>query len=401
MPAADSSGPGPTLTFQEVLVRWGPAYLERWGASLPGRQREVLRTILSCRTPQRGGQLWLCPQGHHFHFAYHSCNDRHCPQCGHTEGQAWLERQAHRLLLPVEYFLITFTVPEAVRAWMRSHPQLGYDQFFAASAQALQDLAGNPRRLGAQLGFMGVLHTSSRTLIYHPHLHYLVPGGGLSLDGRQWVTPKGKFLLAHAPLADRFRNLFRQGLEQAVPEARRQIPRGVWRQHWVVDVKAVGNGQAALRYLGRYIFHTTTGNRRLPLRPDGRLGWIYRDSQTGQKRTVDLEPGELIRRFLQHVLPAGFSRVRYFGWLATAARQKANRVRALLGRRPQLSAAEQAAWQMPAGSFEPLAPAVAPGPPRVWLCPQCHQPLILHATWRAGQPAPRLPVHPARGPPRQ
>jgi hypothetical protein len=399
MLAVELSSPASALTFHEVLVRWGPAYLAQWGRALPARQREVLATILSCRTPRRGGQLWRCPEHPHYRYVYHSCNDRHCPQCGHGEAQEWLDRQFHRLLLPVDYFMITFTVPEPIRRWIRSHPKLGYDQFYAASAQALQDLARNLKRLGAQLGFMGVLHTSSRTLIYHPHLHYLVPGGGLSLDGCHWVAPKRKFLLPHVPLADHFRNLFRQGLEKHAPEALKEIAPKVWRQRWVVNVEAVGNGENALRYLGRYVFHTATGNRRLPLLPDGRLRWTYRDSQTHKITTLDLEPFELIRRFLQHVLPAGYSRVRYFGWLSPAARQKANRVRVLLGRLPQLSAAEQAAWQMPADSFDPLVPEEVPVEPRPWRCPHCQRPLILHATWLAGQRPPRPPAVPIRGPP--
>ena len=399
MPAVESLSPASTLTFHEVLVRWGPAYLERWGSAMPARQREVLDTILSCRTPERGGQLWICPEHHHYHYAYHSCNDRHCPQCGQAEAQDWLDRQFHRLLLPVEYFMITFTLPEPLRRWLRSHPKAGYDQFFAASSQALQDLANNPKRLGAQLGFMGVLHTSSRTLIYHPHIHYLVPGGGLSPDGCQWVAPKRKFLLPHAPLADHFRNLLRQGLEQYAPEAIKEIPDKVWKQRWVVDVQAVGNGENALRYLGRYVFHTAAGNRRLPLLPDGRLRWTYCDSQTHKTTSVDLEPFELIRRFLQHVLPAGYSRVRYFGWLSPAARKKANRVRVLLGRLPQLSEAEQAAWQMPADSFDPMVPEEQPVQPRPWICPHCQRPMILHSTWSAGKLKPRPPAVPVRGPP--
>jgi hypothetical protein len=154
----------------------------------------------------------------------------------------------------------------------------------------------------------------------HPHIHYLVPGGGLSRDGCQWVASRRKFLLHHDPLADHFRNLFRRRLEKHAPAALPQIAPKVWRQRWVVDVQAVGNGENALRYLGRYVFHTATGNRRLPRLPDGHLRWTYRDSQTHQLASVDLEPFELIRRFLQHVLPAGYSRVRYFGWLSPAAR---------------------------------------------------------------------------------
>ena len=140
---------------------------------MPSRQREVLQAILTCRTPALGGALHYCPNCDHRHFSYHSCNDRHCPRCGGQDAQQWLEQNA-ALLLPVNYFLVTFTVPEGLRRWIRSHPRLGYDLLLAASSRALQDLAQNPKRLGATLGLLGVLHTWTRTLEYHPHVHYLV-----------------------------------------------------------------------------------------------------------------------------------------------------------------------------------------------------------------------------------
>jgi hypothetical protein len=142
---------------------------------MPSRQREVLQALLTCRTPALGGALHYCPNCDHRHFNYHSCNDRHCPQCGGQDAQQWLDENA-ALLLPVNYFLVTFTVPEGLRRWIRSHPRLGYDLLLAASSQALQDLAQNPKRLGATLGLLGVLHTWTRTLEYHPHVHYWSPG---------------------------------------------------------------------------------------------------------------------------------------------------------------------------------------------------------------------------------
>lgn len=169
-----------TIGFHELLVRHGPAYLQRFGPSMPGRQREVLERLLRCRTSALGGQLLACPDCGARHYRYHSCNDRHCPLCGQTDADQWLARQELRLLLPTPYFLVTFTLPEPLRAWMRSHPKIGYDFLFETSAQALQDLAANPKHLGASLGLLGILHTWSRTLIYHPHIHYLAPGGGLS-----------------------------------------------------------------------------------------------------------------------------------------------------------------------------------------------------------------------------
>ena len=349
--------PDGTWRLHEVLVRYGPAYLARFGAAMPARQRDVLRALLRCRTPALGGALHHCPQCGQRHFTYHSCNDRHCPQCGREEAEAWLAAQ-QALLLPVPYFLVTFTVPEQLRGWLRSHPALGYELLFHASAQALQDLAQS--RLGATLGMLGVLHTWSRTLIHHPHIHFLVAGGGLSLDQRTWVSTRKNFLLPVKALSDRCRNLFRQRLVKAAPDALRDLPARVWKQRWVVHSAAVGSGAPALRYLSRYVFNldsavetaeyakhaegrrflkhrgftcwvkgvcpgerrrgalfsrisrgprfiptavfrfkTATGNRALPVQPDGRLRWRYRDSTTRAWRHVDLEPRELLRRFLQ------------------------------------------------------------------------------------------------------
>ena len=166
--SATGSG-GQSLTVHQWLGRLAPDYLRRFGPAMPARQRQVLSTILSCRTPARGGELFACPDGHGFDYRYHSCNDRHCPLCGQTDADDWLRRQRARLLLPAPYFLLTFTVPEQLRGFIRSHLRIGLELLFAASAQALQDLAANPRRLGAQLGMLGVLHTWSRTLIFHPH----------------------------------------------------------------------------------------------------------------------------------------------------------------------------------------------------------------------------------------
>jgi hypothetical protein len=399
--SAEPVPPAPSLTVHEILTRWGPPYLADFGATMPPRQRAVLRTILQCRTAALGGQLFLCPECGHAHYQYHSCNDRHCPQCGGTDADAWLETH-QALLLPVPYFLVTFTVPEALRRWMRSHPAQAYDALFAASAGALQALALNPKRLGAQLGMLGLLHTWSRTLEYHPHLHYLVPGGGLSPDGRTWVASGPKFLLRVEPLSDHYRSRFHHYLARHHPQALAQIPPPVWRQRWVTHCQPVGNGAHALRYLSRYVFKTATGNRTVHVLPDGRLGWPYRDRTTGQRRTLPLQPRELIRRFLQHVLPAGFHRVRRFGWLHPAGRKNLNRVRALLDQQPLLTPAEQTAW-LPEDLLEPglgSAPAPPPAPislPR--LCPDCQTPLRRVGSWPRGGLAPPRPSVPVRKPP--
>ena len=385
---------GESLTVHQLLRGLAPDYLQRFGSSMPGRQREVLKRILACRTPALGGQLFQCPDCAGFHYRYHSCNDRHCPQCGQTDADDWLRRQQARLLLPAPYFLLTFTVPEELRRLIRSHPQIALDLLFAASAQALQELARNPRHLGAELGLLGVLHTWSRTLIYHPHIHYLVPGGGLSLDQRQWIAARPGFFLPIKPLGARFRTVFKTRLQQQQPELFKEVPAKVWKRHWNVDSRPAGSGQNALRYLSRYVFKTATSNRTVQLLPDGKVHWPYRESKTGRHTSLDLQPLDFMGRFLQHVLPRSYARVRTFGWLHPAAKVRANRVRALLREKPLLTPAEQLAWTPPAPPdlSPPAVPATTVG--AAPLCPRCQKVMRLVASWKAAQ----VVIYPKRPP---
>jgi hypothetical protein len=342
-----------------------------------------LKKILSCRTPALGGQLFQCPGCSGFEYRYHSCNDRHCPQCGQPDADAWLERQRERLLLPVPYFLLTFTVPESLRLFIRSHLPSALDLLFAVSSEALQDLAGNPRRLGAQLGFLGVLHTWSRTLVFHPHIHYLIPGGGLSLDGRHWVPAAKKFLLHHEALGAHTRTLFKERLRKEHPHLFAEVPPEVWAHPWNVGCQAAGSGENALRYLSRYIFKTATSNRKVQLLTEGKVLWTYRQSKTRQFTSIKLDPLDFMSRFLQHVLPRGFARVRTFGWLHPAAKVRANRVRALLRQKPVLTPAEEQTWKPPAVA-QPSTPK--PEVSCTPFCPRCQQPMQLVGSWRSGQP---------------
>ena len=383
-----TSGGGGSFTVHQLLRRLAPAYLEQFGSAMPMRHREVLKKILSCRTPKLGGQLFGCPDCSGFHYRYHSCNDRHCPQCGGTDADDWLHRQKGRLLLPVPYFLVTFTVPEEIRQFIRSNQNIALDLLFACSAKAMQDLAGNPRRLSAQLGMLGVLHTWSRTLIYHPHIHYLVPAGGLTPDGRRWKAARRKFLLPVKPLGAWMRTLFKETLQKEYPDLFPQVPSKVWKRHWNVDSRPAGSGENALRYLSRYVFKTATGNRPLPLLPDGKLLWTYRDNKTGKPAALKLEAMEWMRRYLQHILPSGFARVRTFGWLHPAAKVRGNRVRALLGEKPVLTTDEEQTWNPPPDP-EPVTPE--PSTIQPVCCPRCRCPMRLIATWLPGKEMPTRP----------
>jgi hypothetical protein len=354
------------VKLAEILRRHWPAYEARFGNAIPLAHRRAVAAILSCRSPTQGGQLYRCDCGQ-THFAFHSCGHRACNQCVHGEAAEWSTRQTTKLL-PVPYFLVTFTVPEQLRRPIRSHQAIFYPLLFGESAGTLQDVAANPKHLGATLGLLGVLHTWTRQLEYHPHLHYLVPGGGLSSDGLRWKRVKNPgFFLPQPVLAARWRNRFKEHLRTRHPELFGQIPAKVWLINWVVDVQPAGRGQAALHYLAAYVQKTALSAPRLLACDERTVTFIYRDRVTGRNKTCRLTGEEFLRRFLQHVLPKGFQRVRTYGWLSAAATKRWQRIHALLD------------WKAP-----PLQPTAAPPP---ILCPCCQQPMRLVGTFPRGPPS--------------
>jgi len=272
--------------------------------------------------------------------SYHSCKNRHCPKCQHDAAQQWLEKQ-RELLLPTPYFMLTFTLPDGLRQIARSNQKLIYNLLFRASAAATQHLARDPRFVGGQIGMIGVLQTWARDLSYHPHVHYLVPGGGLSVNGQEWLPSGENFLIPVKALSILFRAKFRDALRKT--DLFDQVSAEVWSQDWVVHCQPVGNGATALKYLAPYIFRVATparapersagarvSNRRILRLEDGQVTFSYTDSKTGQQRTSTVTAEEFIRRFLQHVLPKGFVKVRYYGFLSPAKRETLRHIRQLL-----------------------------------------------------------------------
>jgi hypothetical protein len=322
------------IPLAEVLSRHWPEYQRQFGANiLPSHQRAV-QCILVCRTAALGGEVYRCPDCRKDHYVFHSCNHRACPQCGNADATQWIERQKLKLL-PVPYYLITFTVPEGLRSWLRSHQKLGYALLLRESAGTLQDLASQPKYLGAQVGCLSVLHTWGRQLQFHPHVHCVVPAGGLREDGLRWMSPKSPdFFLPQMVLALRFRNRLKCVLATEHPEKFGQIPAVVWKQKWVVDVQPVGSGQGALKYLSAYVYRTALGSQRIISDQHGRITFKYKESENQQWHTMTLSAIEFIRRFLQHVLPKGFQRVRHYGWLSAASKTKWKRILALLDWNP-------------------------------------------------------------------
>ena len=343
------------LSLAEVLRRHWPAYQQKFGARLLPSHRRAVQAILSCRTPALGAQLYGCDCGRR-ELVYHSCNHRACPRCGQADASQWLEQQRRRLL-PVPYFLVTFTVPEQLRSIIRSNQKILYALLLQQSAGALLDIGRDHKDLGAQLGLLAVLQTWARDLHYHPHVHCVVPGGGLSADLLRWVRPKHHdYFLPQAALAMRFRSRLKATLQQDHPKLFVQIPPQAWKLAWVADVQPVGSGEPALKYLAAYIYRTALSAERI-LADDGRyVTFAYRDNQ-GQNRSMRLEAHQFLHRFLQHVLPKGFQRVRHFGWLSPAAKMRFERIRALL--------------DCKAPAKEPLPKAPPP------LCPCCKKPMHL------------------------
>jgi Putative transposase/Transposase zinc-binding domain len=349
------------ITLAEIVRQYGEAYRTQYADQLLPSQQAALHAIEQCRTEALGGHVYGCPACGALRYSYHSCRNRHCPTCQYDTTQTWLARQ-HQLLLPLPYFLVTFTLPSELRALAYRHQRVVYNLLFRASAGALMELARDPRFLGAQIGLLGVLQTWTRDLRYHPHVHYLVPGGGLADDGRGWVTAKADFLVHVKPLAALFRAKLRAALRQTV--LWNEIPAAAWQQSWVVDCRPVGTAHSALKYLAPYIFRVALSNNRIVRVADDQVTFRYTVSESGQTAYCTLPAQEFLHRFLQHILPKGFVKVRYYGVLRVRNRRSLARLRSQL--RLLLHLAEQV-MPTPVAIDRGTAPAV--------ICPNCGQPM--------------------------
>ena len=340
--------------IQDIFQRFGPAYLARFGATMPRSHQRAIDAICACRSPALGKVCYGCADCGSTHFTAASCGNRHCPQCQGRKAFLWLKRQIERQL-PGPHFLLTFTVPEGLRDMLRAQQRIGYGALFSASAAAIKTLAKDPRHIGGDgCGFFGVLHTWGRQLQYHPHIHYVVPGGAINREDGCWRPSRDAFFLPVRALSRLFRGKFRV-LMQAAGLAE-SIPDSVWRQDWNVHCQAVPNAEATLKYLAPYVFKVAISDARI-LKVDGdqvHIRWRKVGSQ--RPRTLKLHASEFIRRFLTHVLPSGFMKIRYYGFLAPTSKLTLEQVHL----RIQLASA-----------FELIPPpskiAIAPAP----LCRHC------------------------------
>ena len=356
------------LELADILREYGAAYRQKYAGKLLPSHLQAMWAIEHCRTETLGGQLYGCPSCGEFQYSYHSCRSRHCPKCQHEQTQAWLEVQ-RELLLPVPYFMLTFTLPSELRDLTSRNQKLIYSLLFRASAEAAQKLAQDPRYIGGQIGLVGVLHTWTRDLFYHPHVHYLPPGGGLGSDGNTWLPARNHFFLPVRALSKLFRAAFRRALQKTTLFD--QIPAQVWRKDWVVHCKPVGNGQAALKYLAPYIHRVAISNRRLisiehrGSMETSQVTFQYRASDTGQLKRCTLSVENFLHRFLQHVLPHGFVKVRYYGFFGATLRSRLISLQKHLGK--------AIAPEQPDETHQDTTQAE---PHQKILCPICGKPML-------------------------
>lgn len=334
------------ITLAEVFALHWPAYKMEHGAAIPHAHTKAAEAILACRTELRGVVRSVCGGCGELTVAPLSCGHRACPQCGTAAASAWRERSAAKLL-PVPHFLVTFTVPEQLRALLRSHPELGYAAMFGAHASALgstlrdkllrvKGLKAHTRRCSGG-GWTSVLHTWTRELIYHPHIHSIVAGLALTADGLPRRVAKSDYLVPYALLATRWRDALHAQLranrtpDGAFENALAAIPASVWRRKWVVDLQPVGSGEKAMSYLARYVQKTALDHARILAADEHSITIGWRDRETKKPRQARLSGHEFLRRFLQHVLPGGLMRIRHCGFYAPAAQARYQRLSAFLG----------------------------------------------------------------------
>lgn len=310
----------------EIFRLHGPHYLDRFSDRMLPSHLRAVRDIADCRTEALGGHIFECNECAEIHFAYHSCRNRHCPKCQGKDTQAWIDK-CRESLLPVQYFHLVFTLPQELRELVRSNQRTLLGVLCQAAAQSLMKLAAAPHYVGGKIGILSVVHTWTRAMIYHPHVHCLVPGGGLSQDG--WMPARKRFLVPVMALSLIFRAKFMEMARAALPQEK--FPESVWSKSWVVYSKpGVQGKEKVLNYLARYVHRVAITNRRILSIEDGQVQFKYKDSRENAWKTMTLPAEEFIRRFLQHVLPQGFHKVRHYGILAPSNRALLHKAKEIL-----------------------------------------------------------------------
>ena len=297
------------MQLAPILEQYLDAFRAKYGSRLLPSHQRAINAITSCRTPEAGQLIVECSDCSHTVWQPRSCGHRNCPQCQNHETTLWLDRQQAKLL-PVEYFMATFTLPYELRSLAWSNQTLVYNLLFTCAAGTLIDFGLNPKNLGAKIGMTAVLHTHNRRLDYHPHIHIVVPGGGVDIARKQWKKKKSKFLFNEFALAKVYRARFLEAATKAGLRLPKSVP-----QKWVVDCRHTGKGSSALKYLSRYLYRGVIAESDIVSNQDGNVTFKYVESRTGKTRYRTTKGEDFLWIILQYVLPKGFRRVREYGFL--------------------------------------------------------------------------------------
>lgn len=349
------------LEVASIFGKYGKVYRQTHRLSMD--QHKAMNAIEACRTSQLGGHIDQCDSCGHLRISYNSCRNRHCPKCQALAKERWLEARKAEVL-PVKYFHIVFTLPHELHPIMRANEALTYNLLFKAASQTVLELGKDKKHLHAQTGLMAVLHTWGQNLMYHPHLHCLVPAGGLSLDGKKWKPSRRKFFLPGKVVSRLFRGKFLAGIKQAFTEGKlkclgklqhiddlkslNNYLRPIYQKDWVVYAKPpFGGPEQLIAYLGRYTHRIAISNHRILSMENGQVSFQYKDyADHNKQKVMILKADEFIRRFLLHILPRGFHKIRYYGLLATRNRKTClAQARKILGQKSLQAAIPKLSWQ--------------------------------------------------------
>jgi len=303
------------MELKSIIQEYKPALIKKHGGKLLHNQYKAMHSIERCRTAQSGQLYVQCKQCEHAHWTPMSCGHRFCPTCQNHEVDQWLDRQKQKLL-PVEYFMVTFTLPAELRQLTSTHQKIIYPLFFASVASTLKDFGLNHDKLDGETGFTAVLHTHNRKLDYHPHIHIIMPGGGINKKNKQWKRPKGKYLFNEFALAKVFRARFLAALNKHSLTIHNTPPK-----KWVANVQHVGKGLPALKYLSRYLYRGVISEKNITANKEGKVTFRYINSTTKKTQYRTLNGEDFLYLLLKHVLPTGFRRVRDYGFLHSNAKK--------------------------------------------------------------------------------
>ena len=300
-------------SINEIFRNFGPEYIQLFGKSMPNEHHKVIDAIIKCRTPECGLVIYECAGCGEQHISFRSCGNRHCPACQNHKTRLWVEKQMSQQL-PGHYFMITVTLPEQLRSFTRSNQRAVYAAMFKASSETIKKLSPDPKYIGGDLpGFFGVLHTWGRQLPYHPHIHYIVPGGAILKEDGSWHPSRIDFYLPVKAMSKIVRAKFYEEMKKEGLLS--QINPEVWNIDWNINCQAIGDGENSIKYLSAYVFKVGISDSRIIKVENREVYFQYKKKGSNRWRTMHLDVMEFIRRFLQHVLPTGFMKIRYYGFM--------------------------------------------------------------------------------------